>query len=220
MIRTATLLAVALATLPTAVPVMAQSASAVPGYAYGDRKLPRSPVTLADLELLKTTIFFTDQDVANLRRARAILEPQTNAILDTWYGYVGSNPHLIAYFSAPKTGAADGKYLSRVRERFRQWILDTTAANYDQAWLDWNHEIGLRHTRIKKNKTDNANSVDQVNYRYIIAFIYPITVTIRPFLEKSGLPKAKVDAMQDSWNKAVILQTILWTQPYIREGQF
>jgi len=34
-----------------------------------------------------------------------------------------------------------------VRQRFGQWILDTAAANYDQQWLDFQREIGLRHHR-------------------------------------------------------------------------
>ena len=29
----------------------------------------------------------------------------------------------------------------------------------DQAWLDYQHEIGLRHTRNRKNTTDHADSV-------------------------------------------------------------
>lgn len=70
------------------------------------------------------------------------------------------------FFKNNKTGAPDGAYLNAVRKRFGQWILDTADANYDQAWLDYQYEIGLRHTSPKKNKTDKADSVPSVNFRY------------------------------------------------------
>ena len=46
-----------------------------------------------------------------------------------------------------------------VVKRFGQWILDTARAEYDQAWLDYQHEIGLRHHRTKKNRTDSVDAV-------------------------------------------------------------
>ena len=35
------------------------------------------------------TVLFTDEDAGYLRRAGAILAPQTEAVLDVWYGFVG-----------------------------------------------------------------------------------------------------------------------------------
>jgi len=36
-------------------------------------------------------------------------------------------------------------------------------AGYDRAWLDYQQEIAVRHTRAKKNRTDNVDSAaDQV----------------------------------------------------------
>jgi hypothetical protein len=69
--------------------------------------------------------------------------------------------------ATPKTGRPDGAYLEAVRKRFALWILDTADANHDQRWLDWQYEIGLRHNKLKKNQTDRAPSVPQVNFRYI-----------------------------------------------------
>ena len=73
---------------------------------------------------------------------REILADQTDAILDVWYGFVASTPELVEYFKNTKTGQPDGDYLGAVRKRFGQWILDTADANYDQAWLDYQDEIG------------------------------------------------------------------------------
>ncbi|WP_218018376.1 protoglobin domain-containing protein [Nocardia amikacinitolerans] len=50
--------------------------------------------------------------------------------------------------------------------------------------------------------------------RYLIAFIYPITATIRPFLAAGGHDDDQVEAMYQAWFKAVTLQIALWSQPY------
>ena len=81
-----------------------------------------------------------------------VLKDQVEAILDVWYGFVGSNPHLVASFSGKSAGKPLKEYLGAVRQRFGQWILDTARAEYDQNWLDYQYEIGLRHHRTKKNR--------------------------------------------------------------------
>lgn len=189
----------------------------IPGYTYGDAEVPRSPVSMKQLELLRSTLLWTDEDDHALRMAGDVLADQVGDVLDVWYDYVGSHPHLAAYF-APPGGDPDGHYLERVRRRFEQWVLDTCRRPYDQAWLDYQYEIALRHTRDKKNQTDQADAVDQIHLRYIIAFIYPITATIRSFLVKKGHNEEDVDHMHQAWTKAVILQVALWSLPYVKEG--
>ena len=180
---------------------------------------PRSPVSLEELELLKRTVLLDEEDVRWLRESRAVLEPQLEALLDVWYGFVGANPHLLASF-ADAAGEPQGEYLAAVRERFGRWVLDTADARFDQAWLDYAHEIGLRHHRSRKNVTDAADAAAEVPFRYLIALHQPITATLRPFLEASGRPAQEVERMQDAWRKSVLLQVILWSQPYVREGSF
>lgn len=192
----------------------------VPGYTYGQADVPRSPISLADLEVLKQTILFGDDDVRALRRAQAIVKDQIEDILDVWYGFVGSHPHLAVYFSKADGSGLDPRYLARVRARFAQWILDTTAADYDQAWLDYQQEVGRRHHRPGKNQTDQVSSVDHIHYRYIIAFVIPISATMEPFLARGGDPPDEVRKMQWAWTKAVLLTALLWTQPYVNEGDF
>jgi len=218
--RTALAVGIALSLLVGASAASAASAAKVPGYRYGDAALPRSPVSLQDLELLKQALLFSQEDEAYLRRAGRILVPQIEDVLDVWYGFVGSHPHLIHYFSNKHTGQPDLDYLARVRVRFGKWIEDTTAANFDQAWLDWQHEIGVRHHVTGKNKADDAPSVDHIHLRYVIAFIVPISATVKPFLANSDASPEEVEKMHAAWTKAVTLQVILWSHPYIRDGEF
>lgn len=214
---------------PSAVPIAATAppaashgatGTAVPGYARGQGTLAPAPYTLDDLRALQKALLFTDDDVAALRRSRAIVAEQTDAILDVWYGFVASTPELVRYFSDARTGQPDAAYLDAVRKRFALWIVDTAEANYDQNWLDWQYEIGLRHHRLKKNRTDGAASVAQVDFRYIPALTIPITTTLKPFLASRGASVDDVERMHAAWVKSVLLQTILWCHPYVRDGQF
>ena len=193
----------------------------IPGYDYGTRQIARSPLTLEDLELLKQTVLFTEEDGRYLRVAGDVLEPQVDEILDVWYGFVGSHPHLIRYFADAGSDQPNAEYLGRVRERFKRWILDTCRRPYDQVWLDYHYEVALRHTRAKKNRTDGADRTpDHIGLRYMIAFVYPITATIKPFLDRGGHPAEEVGKMHDAWFKSVTLQVTLWSLPYAKEGDF
>jgi hypothetical protein len=189
----------------------------IPGYDYG--RVPPSPLSMEDLERLKAALMFGEEDERYLRQAGDVLADQVEEILDLWYGFVGSHPHLLYYFAGPD-GQPDQGYLEAVRRRFGQWILDTCRRPYDQEWLAYQHEIGLRHHRTKKNRTDGVRSPDIVPARYLIAFIYPITATVRPFLARKGHSADEVDKMWHAWFKSVVLQVALWCYPYFKEGDY
>jgi hypothetical protein len=190
----------------------------IKGYDYGKATLEQSPVTMQDLALLKKTLLWSDEDDRYLRMAGEVLKDQTNEVLDLWYGYVGGNEHLLYYFT--KNGKPNMDYLTAVRARFGQWILDLCLKPHDQDWLNYQYEIAKRHHSIKKNKTDGVDAVPIVHYRYMTAFIYPITATIKSFLAKKNHPQADVEGMHNAWFKAVTLTVILWTYPYINKGEF
>ncbi|MEW6635670.1 MAG: protoglobin domain-containing protein [Actinomycetota bacterium] len=195
-------------------------AEGIPGYGYGSEGIARSPLGVEDLDLLERTVMFTEEDERYLRMAGDVLEGQVEDVLDVWYGFVADHPHLVRYFSDSE-GRPDESYLGRVRRRFGRWILDTCRRPYDRTWLDYQHEIALRHTRAKKNETDGAyETPDHIPLRYMVAFIYPITATMRSFLARGGHSEEEVDRMHDAWFKAVVLQVALWSQPYAREGDF
>jgi hypothetical protein len=190
----------------------------IPGYRFGDPDLPAAPLSPAEFADLSAALLFTDDDRTALRRAAEILVPQTDAIVDVWYGFVGAHPFLLRFFST--ADGSSGAYLERVRARFGQWIADTCRAEYDGAWLAYQFEIGRRHI-TGKNETDGeaaAGTPPLVNFRYINALVYPIYATVRPFLEKAGADAASVEQMHQAWLKAVLLQATLWSRPFVRDG--
>ena len=156
--------------------------TAIPGYTYGTSAVARSPITLGEFELMKKNVLFGDEDVKYLRLSYDVVKDQIEAILDVWYGFVGSTPHLLVSFTGKSDGKPLGDYLGAVRRRFGQWILDTARAEYDQKWLDYQHEIGLRHHRTKKNRTDSVVSTGIVPFRDLFLLVLPVTFSLKPVL--------------------------------------
>jgi hypothetical protein len=121
----------------------------------------------------------------------------------------------VAYFAGPD-GQPDGRYLERVRGRFGQWIRDLCGRSRDATWLAYQEEIAQRHTN-RKNQTDDVESVPIVSLRYLVAFVYPITATIRDFLAAKGHSATDVEGMFQAWFKSVVLTVVLWSRPYAED---
>jgi hypothetical protein len=195
--------------------MMSQDASTISGYSFGSSELPRSPVSENELGLLEATVLWTADDERYIRMAGDVLADQVEAVLDVWYGFVGSHPHLVGYF-AGLDGQPDANYLSSVRARFGQWIRDLCERPRDAAWLAYQEEIAQRHTN-KKNQTDGVESVPLISLRYVVTFVYPITVTIREFLTAKGHSTEDVEGMFQAWFKSVVLSVALWARPYAED---
>jgi len=185
----------------------------IAGYNYGSKELATSPVTMKELDQLKQTITLDPEDERYLRMAGDVLETQTEPIVNMWRGLISSMPHL-AYYFKNEQGNVDEEYKARVKERFKQWIMDMCTKPYDQDWLNYQHEIGLRHTHAKKNKTDNADAPSYVPMRYVIAFTAVVNDSIKPFLAKKGHSLGVIEKMHKAWCKAVLLHVTLWTRAY------
>ena len=77
---------------------MAEGRGEIAGYEFGTRSVERSPLGLEDLDLLKQTVLFGEEDEEHLRMAGDVLEDQVEDVLDVWSGFVGDHPHLVRYF--------------------------------------------------------------------------------------------------------------------------
>jgi hypothetical protein len=185
----------------------------IAGYDYGANELATSPVTMKELDLLKQTITLDSDDQKYLRMAGDVLEPQTESIVNMWRGVISSMQHL-AYYFKNDAGKTDEQYKVKVKERFKQWIMDLCYKPYDQDWLNYQHEIGLRHMSAKKNKTDNADAAPFIPMRYVIAFTAVINDSIKPFMAKNGHSLGVIEKMHKAWCKAVLLHVTLWTRAY------
>ena len=189
--------------------------SAPTGYTFDDESLAPSPVTREDLQRLLTDVMWTDEDEAALRRAGDILKPRVSELLDVWYDFIGSTPHLVRVFGGPD-GEPSQAYLTAVRGRFEQWVIDLCTRPFNDQWLAYQEEIGLRHTSEKKNKTDEIDSTwSHVPMSDMLALVVPVTLSVREFLAAGQADTAEVDAMHTAWFKAVTVTLVLWSRPYV-----
>jgi hypothetical protein len=192
----------------------------IPGYDIGKDNVAKSPIGTAEWEDLKKSALFGEEDIVYLRLSENVLADQVPELLTIWRGIVFDHAHLRAYDEDPHTHEVDTEYAQAVAKRFGQWVIDTARAKYDESWLDYQYEIGLRHHRSKKNRTDNGHTLNHVRGRDLLAFCAAIVVPMRPFLAAKGHPPEVVNRMYDAWMKSMILQATLWIQPYIREGDY
>jgi hypothetical protein len=197
---------------------MKKIAESIPGYTYGTAEVSVSPVSLADLDKLKISAGFTAEDERYLRLAGEVLADQTQRIVEHWRsGIIAGIPNL-ARHSRSLDGQPLPEYLGRSNLRFQQWILDTCLRPYDQDWLNYQQEIALRHTSMKKNKVDAVQSTPYVPLRDVLAFIAVINQTIRPYLAAKGHAVDEVEKMHRAWCKSMQLQMALWTLPYLNHS--
>jgi hypothetical protein len=167
---------------------MSEAEKQIDGYDFGSAEVPPSPVSLDQLALLLRAVSYTDEDRRWLRRAGAVLADRTDEVVGAWREVMAENPHLSCYYGS-RAGAPDPVYKVRVGERFKQWILDVCLRTYDRAWLDYQDEIGRRHTHLRKNMVDQAAALPHIPLRYLIAFTAVINDRIKPFLAKGATPQ-------------------------------
>lgn len=195
---------------------MKEIAKEISGYAYGSNALPSSLISMQELEELKASVGFTEEDERYLRLAGEVLEGQVKPIVEHWRsGIIASIPHL-ARHSRSSEGDPLPQYLANSNKRFEQWILDTCLRPYDQTWLDYQQEIAVRHTSLKKNQVDGVRSTSHVPLRDIIAFVPVMNETIKPYLAAKGHSTKDVEKMHGAWSKSLQLQIALWAGFYAK----
>ena len=193
---------------------MGSDARGISGYTYGMPETAQSVVSMQELNELKISAGFTEDDQHYLRLAGEVLGDQTQQIVDHWRsGIIASIPNLARHSRTPD-GQPIPEYLANSNLRFRQWIVDTCLRPYDQDWLNYQQEIALRHTLLKKNKTDGVRSTPYVPLEDVIAFVAVMNETIKPYLAAKGNSAEDVEKMHRAWCRSMQLQLALWVRPY------
>jgi hypothetical protein len=189
----------------------------IPGYDYGQTGVSRSPVSFDELRQLEEAVGWCAEDAQVLQRHGDLFRKNAGPMVDSWRAVIGAQPHLAKWFVGPD-GQPDDEYKARVKKRFVQWVLDACFRPHDRAWLDYQEEIGLRHTPEKKNQTDSTQTPSLVPLRYLIAFGAVVTIATRKFFVDAGVRGQELHKLEAAWAKAVQLHIRLWTRPYVKEG--
>lgn len=197
---------------------MNKVAESVHGYTYGAPEVATSPITLQQLEDLKTSVGMTREDERLLQLAGEVLADQTGEVVEQWRGRIIAGIPNLARHSRTPEGNAIPEYSAQSNLRFRQWILDTCLRPYDQDWINYQEEIALRHTSLKKNRVDGVRSTPHVPLRDIIAFIALMNETIKPYLAAKGHTTEEVEKMHRAWCRSLQVQAAIWAHAYINIG--
>lgn len=182
------------------------------GYDFGSVHSAKSPVSTEELFQLEQTLGWTTNDAQLLRKHAPLFDAQAEKMVDSWRAIIGAQPHLAKWFLDPN-GNPDDEYKAAVKKRFVQWVRDVAIRPHDQAWLDYQEEIGLRHTPDKKNKTDGRQTPPLVPLRFLLTFV-PVITPVRHFFESAITDVNELHAVERAWTKAVHLHVTLWTRPY------
>ena len=194
---------------------MKKVADQIPAYTYGTPVVETSPISLDELRALKVSVGFTEEDERYLHIAGEVLDGQTKQIVAHWHsGIIASIPNLARHSRTPE-GEPNPEYLAKSNLRFEQWILDTCLRPYDQDWLNYQQEIALRHTSVKKNQADGVQSTAHVPFRDVVAFTAVLNDTIKPYLASKGHSDRDVAGMHLAWTRSLQMQIALWTKPYM-----
>ena len=186
----------------------------IDGYDYGSERAARSPLTLEDLERLKEVVGLTAEDRDALREAAEILADQADDMVSAYRDRLGELPWMAPYSGHPD-GTPNPEYGAASKPRFDRWIIDACTRPLDQDWLNYQHEIGLRHTSAKKTKTDNANSLNHIPMRYVLAFTAVVIATATRILGRHSGTREQLDRMHSAFTKSVMLHITVWTRAYL-----
>ena len=193
-----------------------QNPNQVPGYDFGTPRSAESPLSDEYLRNLEQTIGWTSDDRDILLRHKSLFEQQAEHMVDSWRAVIAAQPHLAHWFVGPG-GKPDDDYKARVKRRFVQWVIDVATRPHDRAWLNYQEEIGLRHTPAKKSLTDGKQTPPLVPLRYLLGFI-PVVLPISRFFNSAITDDAELFRLEAAWTRAVLLHVTLWSRPYTAEG--
>ena len=188
----------------------------IPGYGFGSAEAAQSPLSMEDLLHVEQALGWTSEDEQRLRNHAELFRSQAEQMIESWRAVIARQPHLSQWFAGPD-GKPDEEYKAGVKRRFVQWVVDVATRPHDRAWLNYQEEIGLRHTPAKKNKADGGHTPSLVPLRYLLAFV-PVVTDVRRFLEAAIADPAELTAVEQAWTKAVHLHVTLWSRPYTSEG--
>jgi hypothetical protein len=145
----------------------------------------------------------------------AAFRAKAESMVDAWRAVIGSQSQLSQAFVKPD-GTPDNEYKASVKPRFVQWVVDVALRPHDREWLNYQQEIGLRHTPARKNKTDGGHTSPVVPFRYLIGSL-PMVFSIRAFFADTIQDEVELKRLEDAWAKAVLLHITLWSRAYVPE---
>jgi hypothetical protein len=150
------------------------------GYDLGGDEVAKSPITLQWEELQDSALF----SASSICLSEGILRDQVDDLLKVWRGVIFDHPFLALTTKIRKRTRPIANPPLRVAKLF--WPVGTARTKSDQAWFDYQHEIGLCHHRTKKDKTDQSQTLGHIRARDLLAFSAAIFVPMKVHLQRKA----------------------------------
>lgn len=139
-----------------------------------------------------------DRDtLSNLRKARDILEPEMDKMLDRFYSHIGNEPELQAFF-------IDEEATRRARSAQKSHWLTLLAGKFDREYFEKTIEIGRAHSRIGLTPD-----------MYFSGYCYMFGHFIELIIEKCSSETEPVTQIIQAFSKAVFLDMDLVISCYL-----
>ncbi|MFC7641749.1 protoglobin domain-containing protein [Streptosporangium lutulentum] len=185
----------------------------IPGYTYGTGEAAVSPLTLEDLERLKAVVGLTPDDEQALIEAARVLADQADDMVTAYRKRLGELPFMRAYSGYPD-GTPNPAYGAASKPRFDRFIIDACTRPLDQDWLNYQHEIGLRHPG--QEEQNRPRRLPRPHPDALPARLHRRRHRHRPRLSRRrGASAEQVDRMHAAFTKSVMLHVTVWTRPYV-----
>lgn len=165
----------------------------IPQYGPDPRGLPRA-LSEATTEELLETVLLSEEDSQYLRLSKEMVDPQVDAILDVWCAFIASRPQLWDALPRTSAGELDVTRLDAARHETTEWLRRTSSGQPPGGAEP--HQLSLTRELFDPSQ--------------LVALIYPLSFTLRPFLENGHHEPGEVEAMHRAWLKCLILQVALW----------
>ncbi len=169
-----------------------------------------------EVELLLRISLFSQDDEHTLRQVWRILKGQTDDYLDVVLGVVAACPPLAGVLMGSVGNDGFGTSAETARQRFRRWLFETCTLPRDPPWLRQLHA----RPPAPEASANRASAETLPHFRYLIALVYPVVATVRPFLAAGGRSDKEVERMQYALLKSILLQVALLAKLYIETGDW
>ena len=183
-------------------------------YSYRTAGVAGLPVSAQELDGLKASLRFDEEDRRYLRLAGEVLDAQSKQVVDHWRSGINASIPNLARRSRTPDGDPCPEDMGSSNLRFQRWIADTCLRPYDRDWIDYQREIALRRSGAKKNELDRVRSPPCAPLPEVIAFIATMKMAMKPYLAAEGHSTEDVEKMHQAWCKSMQLQLALWISPY------
>lgn len=134
--------------------------------------VPGPRVRRQDSRLRKPSVHSIRDAVKHVRLSCEVLGDQFEPMLEAWFRFLGSHPLVLYYFTQKSYDRPDAP---AVRKAFAQWIADTGMVDTENKGQEKVLEPRREHCSPATNRKENADALQSVILRYVLALLYPVT---------------------------------------------